>query len=1250
MNSFLEFKDFSGGITDKVIPGSPNRYATAENLFIDTDQKLYTRDGFNIYSSTAYQVTTSERISRLVNFDESELIALHNKKVDYISAGAWTALTGPGGNNAFNTNSASSITQEAQWNHHLYLASDSGDPVIKLYRDSVSALKLRSAGLPEMTTATTPTDLGLADAITLCNDLITKMKAHYLSDDATAAGNPDASSTAHHAPHADLAAQYAAVNALSNATNLTTLVSNLNTLRTHYTTHINDAKKQPFGSWAASGKSYHIAPSTSNSLTNYKLYTTTDAQAEYTWRNILNIPLINPDYTIQSTETITNVLVYLNDLRDKWNWHQYAPLTHYNGFRYTGTVQYGGIGASGHITSIARVQPYTWAKIGSNVQYFADYVKNIRLEFEKHIANASNHIAADTVNDIPSAWPENPTTFQDAVALLGALAFFFDLHWRDAETTYYQYTADATSGSATLTNVSPNPTTQVSGAGYKCVPLTSTTGSPYDWTNNPTLFSTRDNPATNSTATTIVCTSNFGASVTTDQFIFTRSRFHTGLHSSAPFDSLDFAKSLEELNPALGTVAELQAYIDLAEDLSSAISAHSLNRTSASTLTDSIVRNGTYMDLKTILDFSDTVGANISPHQGVDGLWTFFFPEYIDTDKDFIQNFFTDTKPTAASYLFKSIFKYTYTVGTSTFVDLGAESDPIQVIGVVPQESSAGSGQALNPFAFTNIYSHTNASNQNWDTGDTTNFLKEIYRTAANGSVYFKTTVNGLVGAVSNATTTYSDIALDEDLISNELLYTSGGVVSNNKPPLAKYIHVHEGRMYYGLGNKVYQSLLNDPDSVPEDFYEELNENVTGISSTKNHVVVSTAIAIYRLDGEINDLGQGALRFEKIFNQTGSECVQGLVKADDGCFFVGRDAVYFTDGVSCVPVTDTNTAFLTYTATSAKRDAIQGVYDRLNKRILWTIGASPAETILVLDLQFGIKKYLTPYTLLTGGWDSYSGFRPTAVAFYGDTLVYGDNLGYVYKLDSALAHDLTRDSGTAATSWAARPVMWKYKSCHSDYGRAFERKYYTKTFFHFDQETNISVQPVSDVDNGRITSNLPIIRSRKLTNWNDSKIDWITTSKAGNIIEEMRRYAGDGSLRSTYRALELKNAYCVIISSASVDDPCGNVNITNISANVWALTLINSSTRKWPLYSVGYKVKIAGVEYPVTVRTSDSVIRVDDTGLTALSVQSNVAWEMWGYPKDEYVKLLEYAVQFSFHGDQEKDYAGTTSLDGGENG
>jgi hypothetical protein len=228
-----------------------------------------------------------------------------------------------------------------------------------------------------------------------------------------------------------------------------------------------------------------------------------------------------------------------------------------------------------------------------------------------------------------------------------------------------------------------------------------------------------------------------------------------------------------------------------------------------------------------------------------------------------------------------------------------------------------------------------------------------------------------------------------------------------------------------------------------------------------------------------------------------------------------------------------------------------------------------------------------------------------------------------------------------------------------DFGSSDVRKYFIRIVSQFQQMgTNLSVQVNSDADKGRITSALPVIRSRKLVTsdsstlppvgWGDSKIDWIAsvyTAKSGNVIDEWRWFKGDGSLRSNYRAVEFTNAYCVIVNSTDM----GTVTLALVSGTTWTVTLTSlSATRKWPLYSVGYYIRIGSVDYPVTVRTSDTVVRIDATGLTVPTAGVPASWEMWGYPKNEKMRLIGYTIDMEI-ADQNQKNSGGPVEDGGQN-
>lgn len=1381
----ITFDEFDGGITDKDVPGRTNRYSICDNLLIDIDKKLIQRDGFDIYSSTAYQLVAGERVGRLVNFDQdSELLGFQNKKAYAIATGAWAEVQGPGGGSsttrAFNYNNADSLFSEAQWQHHLIAAATRGsftatinistgyftatansvdngfvvklsttgalptglmanvpyyvvqaitagtdtfklsetlggsaislsgtqsgthtvtpqdcDPPVKIYRDNSNVIRLRTAGLPEWPTDTNPTDGGLADAITLANDIRTKMIAHFGANGATA-GTPNNSSTGHHISHADLAAQASAVGASTAATTLATLITLLNTLRAQYSLHIADAQQEDPTPTAnstgyASKRKYHMKGAVSASPSEYPYdpfmqmtaTANTRNQPLYLYRHYLNFSIQSPAWTIPSSATIADVLPYLNDLRDKWNWHTYASITHLNAAYWQGNDYFTYLGS--HATSYARVETYTWAKIVPNYGPLIQLVTDLHTEFLAHRTN-DMHIADDTVWAPPSGVDTTPDDFWEAITLLGWLAHGITYHALEAD-PYFCANGTLLQEDRTATTSAGSPSLSLDGVGgfaadkYKymrVVPMVGTGGSPYIWTpySDFTLGSLYNVTASDTaTPCVITCASNFTTGFTSKRYALTSRHYHFGNASSQLFDHRDLARDWNELDFTLGSAASLQGFSDLAVRIAGYLKNHTKMFLTAQPATaDSIASFNSKKYQKYYLTSDTSANSyDFCIHSGQDQtnypvVVGFAGALYLSLNSasssgntaatQMAEDRF-NTAPRAASFNYKAVYRYDYRVGTKYFTDRSAPSGAINTIGFVNEDYEGGTEKGKYYASLTSIKSHSNAANENWAHTDTTNFRKEIYRTKESGTRYYKCDidvtydsnglyVSGTAGDITNATTTFSDYTSDTFLADQLELYSNDGSPENNKPPLATYVHRFRNVVFYVLGNKVYQSIPNDPDSVPSDFYEEFEEDILAVSSTKTVPIALGKEGIYRLTGGFDSLGRGSLSYDPIFSRTGTVSSQAVVQGDNGVFFAGKDGFYFTDGYQCMRVTDLPDTFKTLTSSAAKRNMIQGAYDSVNKRIYWTVqtssGSNP-DKIWILDLQFGIKPDATPITTLS----KTSGFNPTAVTFLNGQLYYADGDGYVFVQTSGRNIDLVKNTGVAATSWDVETVRWDFKSCNYHYGTEAIRKYFTRVTSEFEQQdTNVSVDIVSDADKGRITSTLPVIRSRKLTDWGDSKLDWISSvysAKAGDIVDEWRWFKGDGSLRANYRALEFKTAYCVIVNSGDM----GTITIANVSGNVYSLTLTSKvATRKWPLYSVGYYVKIGTVEYPVTVRTSDSVARIDATGLTAPTAGVESDWELWGYPKNERIRFLSYSITTDLEDDNQTNSSGPV-VTGGQN-
>ena len=1251
----LQFNDFSGGLTDRTLPGQHNMYSVADNMLIEHDKSIYSRDGFDIYSNTAYQLTAAERVAKLINFNkDSELLAVQNKQLQYLSAGAWTNLLGPTTNKAFNTNTAASLIDQAQWNQHLYLASDSGDPVIKYYRDSGAVARMRTAGLPkpsvtnnyQTTQGTNDVDdpLKITAAIALAVDIKTQLQAHV--------NDYGVSPAAHIAQ--DLAV-YNALNALTTPTNLATLITYTKALRTQYNAHVADARL------SLTAQVYHIEVSdlgSAGSSTGIK-------------DPILNILADTSTPSDVNLDTCDEVIRVLNNLRTIYNLHALAPITHNNA-----TQTSAGWGA--HLVTVAQIDTAaTTPATVANLNTFLNYVNYLKAEYNAHAANVGPtsfmHAQADSLNYVRIA---DATDLCTGVALLGCLYYHYGQHIEKANAQLdpaslirpfytptqqmtYIFKGDVTNGNATIANVTPDPSTFVLPNGYFVAKRTSDITSPYtNWRGND-LFALNAT-VSSKTATTIVMSSVATGTTGTYTFAFHWNGIHTDVErsTSAVLTSSGASKAfLDIFDPFL---EDLSSCGLLATTIAGYFKAHEISGLTA--ITEEELLNGAYgivQPRKNTTYYAPITDSGTSeylpphvPNSVAASLNTntFFFPSLTTLNNIFARSIadsgvgYFEAGLTVANYLYKQTYRYAYTVGTKTFVD---ESEPSNILSVQsfvsPADATSGSTTWADYIGIAGIPVLTNASNQNWDTSVLT---KRFYRTIGDGTVYY------LAKEVSNATTSLQDFMDDTNLILQESLYTNGGVVGNGLPPSAKFIHVVDNRMYYATGRLLYQSLSDDPDSVPSTFFDTFDEDITGLSSTRSNLVVFTAQNVYRVDGVFDELGQGFMRHEKIFDTTGNVAPYSPVKTDVGVFFLGKNGVYYTDGFQCFRITQNHDTFTSYVETTGQKNAVQGVYNQLEKKLYFVIKStdslSAPDMLAVYDIHFGVKVDAVPNTKFSGGFDAYTGFNPTSLCVFSALLVYGDSDGYILKQTPGVYVDRLKNTGVAATSWDYRAVLWDFKTCNEDFGSPNFRKYFTRLNTEFEQYTNISVQIRSDADKGRIISDLPIIRSRKLLDWGDSKIDWtssVYTAKSGGVIDEFRRFKGDGSLRSNYRAIEFRNAYCVIAAS----DQMGNINVTNISANLWALTLINTPTIKWPLYSVGYFVRINSVDYPITVRTSDSVVRVSDSGLAPLSVQSNIEYEIWGYPKNEKVNLNNFDINYEFLGQLQKDYGGTTTTDGGEN-
>jgi hypothetical protein len=580
----------------------------------------------------------------------------------------------------------------------------------------------------------------------------------------------------------------------------------------------------------------------------------------------------------------------------------------------------------------------------------------------------------------------------------------------------------------------------------------------------------------------------------------------------------------------------------------------------------------------------------------------------------------------ANTYLYKLVYSQTYTTsGAVTFLDVGPPTTSITV-------SAAAAPTVPNPIVITVIPVLANGATSNFRTAS---IKVQIYRTIAGGTTFY------YVGEVTNGTTTYSDSTSDTNLQLNATLYTTGGVVANDRPLKCKVVHVSkENIAYYGniqddsgqiLSNRCQQSIAGDIDSSPAAFYVDVDDEIVGISSTKSNVVLLCKNSTYRLDGTFDELGRGGISADRISDTSGCLSAQGVVQALDGVFWLGIDGVYFTDGFKVIRLNaDYDKTYRSWTTSSGLEDPTrtikyQGKYDRVKNRIWWTIseGGVEVDTCYVLDLTWGIKDAAT-FTTVSG-----TSFFPTAIEFINGNMIRCDKRGYVLIHKDTLYADPLIDTSVTPTSWSKETIIYRLESIAYNFGTSVTRKYVTGINVTCESTTNLSLQIISVNDDSKVEANLSPIRYRGNISWGDEDVYWGDPELVWNVqglISEKRRMPAR-SLRCNYKAIRLTNAKVAIINS----DQLGTVSI---NATAKTATLTNASTFDWPSNAVGYVIAFQADgyvrEYTVTARTAD-VLTYTDSSNTSIT-NTGQGWVLRGYPKGEVLNLLNYSINYEVSG------------------
>lgn len=1311
----LEISDFSGGITENIVGADPRRYEIADNWLIQNDKSLRVRAPFVPLSngSGAAFPTGQQRLTSMFSWlNETTLVGQSERSFYWYNptGTTWTQIAGVASNPVLSGASIYAQTSFAEFQKQVLVTSDGGiDPYGSfpaiMYQTTQNNWTARTAGLPRAYAAGNYTYQTLLNrCIVIANAIRASMILHFSDAVNTTYLTPLASSQVSYIPgyetdqlhlNADqIALSYfqsvtflpgeptAGKNAGSvvpAATDVTTLYALVGALNSAYALHSNDAL---IGS-------YNENPRATGTLIQAD-YTNGYSHLPVTYSAGLPVvkgPLVTLTNTVTPTVPTTvvgnatldatkltsliAVAAQLDDLNLKWYWHQLAINTHDPANQFTKINKYLADQADVGLVLPGNGSPV----ITPDYTDFINYVNNLVTIFSGHIGVDGPHTQqanaiVELLNGGGHNWTRNDpniylpvaTDLKSAYLLVYWLRAQYFIHFTDASAVDFStFTCGATTaGSASI----PTPVFPTSGTvgkvGQWVFNSRIDTGGVFDLINNSNI-NTRTYGVETLAAQIITIAANWTVDRTftnsgfTKNFQVSSSKYHSynvgGVLGSTTTVQTTSDETLASSPTAVGT--SLSTWGDLALELFSALANHAFN--------GSIHASNS--------DLSATLPAVPVYQVNAQYMWDTYSIQ--PCSPAFFQ-------PGIATYSWAFVFSYTYTVYPGN-IQYTVKSNPVyssSIDGPTPLPvgaTIATSSVALYPsinnaathgYAITGLPALSNTSETNYDL---TNVQLEVYRTTDGGTTY---TLNK---TLNYGTTNYTDTANDSVQVgtfgaqgNQTPLYTTGGVVGSDQPPKSKFIHILNGTTYYAgifesgefFPARVRQAVQLAPEWVPASFNDDVDDDITGISSTKDNVIVGCKNSVYRLSGGFTQSGQGLITHERIADTLGFLNQKSVVKTEVGVFFAGTDGFYYTDGYQLIKISlELDRTYQGLTQTTAQQQAIYGAYDKTTRRVWWALRASPYDTdnsvFYVFYLNYGIK----PSGVFTTA-SNYPYLRPSSLVFQQGTLYMGHELGYVLNMDENQKQDYVVSTSVSPTLWSRVIIPYDYTSGAISMGTTFKRKWFTKLHYVGGNVGNAAIQisvirdmnfdNTGAVDMKPINYNDNCVWGTPTCVWGDDTQVWNNKGK----IDTWRRFP-QTALRGDFVQIKITPA-TVAVYASSVNYPAGaNVVVDATAKTATIQTPASYTSIKFMPDVVGYVIAFQSdayvTEYAITALDATSkIITYSDTANA--SVSGTVGWVIRGQKKEQRAELNSYLIHYMFLGDKVQRYPGNASNAGVGNG
>lgn len=273
----------------------------------------------------------------------------------------------------------------------------------------------------------------------------------------------------------------------------------------------------------------------------------------------------------------------------------------------------------------------------------------------------------------------------------------------------------------------------------------------------------------------------------------------------------------------------------------------------------------------------------------------------------------------------------------------------------------------------------------------------EVYRTEANGTTFYKHKAGVADIIVNNKSlkyTTASDTLTDAELINNEVLYTTGGVLDNISADSCKYITSYKNRLFTVSSDGTYvQYSKTREQNGPVEFNDALKIKLdsrggkaTALAVMDDHLIIFKESAIFTISGEgPNNLGEQDDFRLPFLSTSDAGCVDlnSVVTTPNGIMFKSRKGLYmlgrdFNVSYLGAPVEAYNSALITSATLVSNTNQVRFTTD--------------SSIVLVYDY-------------FHQRWSTFSNVAAVDATIYGTTYVYARASGLIMKETEGLYTD-----------------------------------------------------------------------------------------------------------------------------------------------------------------------------------------------------------------------------------------------------